>query len=152
MVKKYRVRLSAEEKKQLETLVNKGKTTAYKRRHAQILLKADEGDYGPGWKDVQIAEALDVSGSMIERLRECFVTKGLEASLTRMIPDRSHRRKIDGENEAHLIALACSDPPSGRSVWTLKLLADRMVELDYVESLSYETVRQTLKKMNSSRG
>src|SRR4030081_555803 len=103
MIKKYLVRLSAEEKKQLDTLVNKGKTTAYKRRHAQILLKADEGEYGPGWKDGQIAEALDVSGSMIERLRECFVTKGLEASLTRTIPDRSHRRKIDGENEAHLI-------------------------------------------------
>jgi transposase len=152
MVKKYRIRLSAEEIKQLETLVNKGKATAYKRRHAQILLKADEGDYGPGWKDGKIAEALDVSVSAIERLRECFVTKGLEASLTRTIADRSHHRKIDGENEAHLIALACSDPPSGRSGWTLKLLADRMVELEYVESLSYETVRQAPKKTNLSRG
>jgi transposase len=152
MVKKYRVRLSGEERTQLETLVNKGKETAHKRRHAQILLKADEGELGPGWKDGKIAEALDVSLSAIERLRECFVTKGLEAALTRAIPDRSHRRKIDGEKEAHLIALACSDPPAGRSDWTLKLLADRMVELEHVDSLSYETVRQALKKTNLSRG
>jgi len=152
MVKKYRVRLSAEERIRLEALVNKGKEAAHKRRHAQILLKADEGEFGPGWKDEQIVNALDVSLSAVESLRERLVTRGLESALSRKIPDRSHRRKIDGEVEAHLIALVCSDPPEGRASWTLRLLADRMVELEYVESLSYEAVRQALKKTNLNPG
>ena len=97
MVKKYRVRLSAEERIRLEALVNKGKEAAHKRRHAQILLKADEGEFGPGWKDEQIVNALDVSLSAVESLRERLVTRGLESALSRKIPDRSHRRKIDGD-------------------------------------------------------
>jgi len=146
LVKKYRVRLSKEEREQLENLVNKGREAAYKRRHAQILLKADEGEFGPHWKDEKIAEALDVSVSAIEHLRARLVMTGLEAALNRVIPDRSHRRKLDGEKEAQLIALTCSAPPEGRSRWTLQMLADRMVELEYVDSVSYEAVRQVLKK------
>jgi hypothetical protein len=152
MVKKYKVRLSKEERVQLETLVNRGKEAAHKRRHAQILLKADEGEFGPGWTDEKIVEALDVGLSAIARLRECLVTAGLEAALTRAKPDRSHRRKIDGETEAHLIALACSTPPEGRAKWTLTLLAGKMVELSYVESVSHEAVRQALKKTKLNHG
>ena len=152
MVKKYRVSLSAAERADLETLVNKGKVAAHKRRHAQLLLKADEGEFGPSWTDEKIVEAFGVSRSAVEKLREQLVTRGLDAALTRAVPDRSRSRKIDGEVEAHLIALVCNDPPEGRAKWTLKLLADRMVELDYVDSLSSETVRRTLKKTNLSHG
>jgi Homeodomain-like domain len=152
MTKKYRVSLSATERASLETLINKGKEAAHKRRHAQILLKADEGEFGPCWTDERIVEAHDVSRSAVEKLRERLVTRGLEAALTRATPDRSHKKKIDGELEAHLIALVCNDPPEGRVKWTLQLLADRMVELKYVETVSYETVRQTLKKTNLNLG
>jgi len=146
MTKKYRVRLSKEERNELESLVKKGKEAACKRIHAQILLKADEGEAGPCWKDEEIVKALDVSVSTVERLRERVVTQGLESALNRVPVDRSARRKLDGEQEAHLIALACSEPPEGRARWTLKLLADRMIEMKYVGSLSDETVRRALKK------
>lgn len=148
MTKKYRVRLSEEERNELEGLVKKGKEAACKRMHAQILLKADEGELGPCWKDEEIVKALDVSVSTVERLRERLVTQGLASALNRAPVDRSARRKLDGEQEAHLIALACSEPPEGRARWTLELLANRMVELKYVESLSDESVRRVLKKTN----
>jgi transposase len=148
MTKKYKVRLSEEERNELERLVKKGKEAASKRMHAQILLRADEGGSGPGWKDEEIVKALDVSVSTVERLRERLVTQGLESALNRAPVDRSARRKLDGEQEAHLIALACSEQPEGRARWTLKLLAARMVELNYVGSLSDETVRRVLKKTN----
>ena len=146
MKKKYRVRLSKEERAGLESLVKKGKASASKRIHAQIILKADEGEFGEGWKDEEIAKALDVSARMAERLRERLVTEGLESALNRKPVDRSGYRKLNGEQEAHVIALACSEPPAGRARWTLRLLADRLVELEYVDAVSYETVRRVLKK------
>lgn len=148
MTKKYRVRLSVEERAVLESIVKKGREAASKRMHAQILLKADEGEFGESWKDEDIAKALDVTVRTVERVRIRLVTQGIESALNRVPVDRSVHRKLDGEQEAHLIALVCGEAPEGRARWTLRLLADRMVELEYVDSLSYETVRRTLKKMN----
>ena len=150
-MKKYIVKLEKEERKDLKDLVNKGKATARKRLHARILLKADEGDSGEKWIDEDIAKAFDVNIRTVERIRERFVTEGLEASLNRRV-QKNRKRKIDGETEAHLVRLACSKSPEGRAKWTLRLLADKMVELNYVESLSHEGVRQSLKKMNLSLG
>lgn len=147
MAKKYVVRLEAEERDRLRGLLSAGRVAAYKRRHAGILLKADQGPDGPGWTDVRIAEALDVSVRNIESLRQRLVEDGLEACLVRKKPPRPPReRKLDGEQEARLIAVSCSAPPAGRERWTLRLLADRLVELEVVDSISHETVRQTLKK------
>lgn len=150
--KKYIVRLSAEERAELETLVKTGKAAAYKRLHAQVLLLADVGEGGPGWKDEPISQACGMSTRTVERVRQRLVEQGFEAAVNRT-PKRAHRaRKLDGEGEAHLVALMCSDPPEGRTRWTLHLLADRLVELKQVESISPECVRQTLKKTNLSPG
>jgi hypothetical protein len=148
MNKKYRVRLSSEERKHLEKLVRQGKAHARKLLYARILLKADEG--GPAWTDERIADALEVSVATVARERRRFCEEGLEVALLPKKPGRPRRRVLDGRAEAYLIALACSNPPEGREHWPLRLLADRMVELGYVESLSYETVRRTLKKTPSS--
>jgi transposase len=148
-MKKYRVTLTAEERKDLEHLISRGKGAARKLLHARILLKADEA---VGWDDERISEALDVSLSTIGRVRQRFVEEGVEAALERKAPNRVYQRRLDGEQEAHLVALVCSPPPEDRGRWTLKLLAEKMVELDYVESVAPETVRQTLKKMNLSPG
>jgi transposase len=148
MNKKYRVRLTDEERKHLEKLVRKGKAHARKLLYARILLKADED--GPAWTDERIAEAFEVSVATVARERRRYCEEGLEVALLPKKPGRPRRRVLDGRAEAHLIALACSDPPEGREHWPLRLLADRMVELGYVESLSYETVRRTLKKTNLS--
>jgi len=142
------VRLSEEERGDLDSLVRKGKEAAYKRLHAQILLKADVSALGDAWQDSQISEALGVSIRTVERVRTRLVEQGLTAALERAKPSRVRSRVIDGENEAHLIALACSDAPEGHSRWTLRLLGQKMVELGYVDSVSYETIRQTLKKTN----
>ena len=150
--KKYIVALEQEERKELESLTNKGKAPAYRINHARILLKADINQEKGGLKDQEISEALDISVSTIERVRQRFVEESLESALSRRTPLEARPRLLDGEKEAYLIAIACSKPPEGQAVWTLRLLADRMVELGYVESLSYETVRQTLKKTNSSLG
>jgi transposase len=114
--------------------------------HARIVLKADESESGPGWKDEQIKEALEVSISTIERIRRELVEEGLDVALSRRAGSGYRDPKIDGEKEAHLIALACSAPPGGQAKWTLRLLAEKMVELEYVDEVSYETVRKTLKK------
>jgi transposase len=152
MPKKYRVTLTAEEREELERVLSRGKADVRCLKHAQILLKADETEGGPGWSDERIAEAFDAGVATIERVRQRFVEEGLHAALrTYRTGTRLYERKLDGAQEAHLIALACSAPPEGRSRWTLRLLARRMVELAYVDTLSYETVRQTLKKMRSSR-
>ena len=144
MPKKYRVTLTGEE---LESLLTRGKADVRCLKHAQILLMADEADDGPGWSDECIAEAFHAGVATIERLRQRFVEEGLQAALrTYRTGTRTYERKLDGAQEAHLIALACSAPPEGRARWTLRLLAQRMVELAYVDTLSYETVRQTLKK------
>jgi transposase len=152
-MKKYRVQLSREQRQHLEQEVKTGKGPARQLMHARILLKADEGAYGPGWSDEQIGEALEASMSTIERVRRRFVEQGLEDAITRRPqPERPHKRKIDGEQEAHLIALCCSEVPTGHEHWTMRLLADKMVELGYVEQVSHKTVWETLKKMHSSRG
>jgi transposase len=121
---------------------------AHKRLHAEILLKADISDLGEKWQDKQIAVAFGISTRTVERVRERLVQEGLESSLNRAKPVQARKRKIDGENEAHLIALMCGDAPEGRSRRTLRLLGQRMVELIYVESVAHETIRQALKKMN----
>jgi transposase len=148
LAKKYRVRLTEEERSYLDRLIHKGKVSAHQRLHAEILLKADSSDLGAHWTDQQISDAFGVSIRTIERVRERLVHEGLEPALNRAPPTRVRSRVIDGENEAHLIALACGDAPEGRSRWTLRLLGQRMVELGYVESVSHETIRQALKKMN----
>ena len=119
---------------------------------ARILLKADRSDSGPGWTDAAIAGALDVGLSTVARVRQRYGEAGLTAALARKGPDRVYERKLDGAGEAHLIALTCGAPPAGRTRWTLKLLADRLVALEVVEAISYETVRRTLKQTTSSPG
>ncbi|MBU0653951.1 MAG: helix-turn-helix domain-containing protein [Gammaproteobacteria bacterium] len=146
MAKKYIVRLDSHERGQLEQLVKVGKAAAYKRQHAQILLKADIGPEGPGWGDIDISEAFDVSTRTVERVRQRLVEGGLEAALCRAKQERYRTPRLDGEGEAHLVTLACSEPPEGYARWTLRLLADRLVELEVVEAISHETVRQVLKK------
>jgi len=146
--KKYIVKLTPDEREELETLISSGKSSARKLTRARILLKADEG-----WIDKAISEALDVGTATVERVRKRFVETGLEA-INRRKPRRQYERKIDGNAEAYLIALACSAPPKGRKRWTLRLLADKLVTLEEVdiESVSHETVRQVLKKTNLSLG
>jgi len=152
-VKKYKVTLDAEERAYLLGLIAAGKASALKLARARILLKADAGPEGPAWPDASIAEAVEVDVTTVERVRQRFVEEGLEAALDRKKQARpSRERKLDGAAEARLVAPACSDPPRGRAAWTLQLLADKLVELRVVESISDETVRQVLKKTNSSRG
>ncbi len=151
-MKKYIVKLSKQERKELQELLSKGKSSARKITHARVLLKADESEGESGWKDEQISEALEVSLSTIHRIRQRFVEDGTEAALSRRPGSGYRDPKVDGEKEAHLIALACSKPPEGRDRWTLRLLSQKMVELEYIESLSYEGVRQTLKKTSLSLG
>ena len=152
-MKKYKVTLTAEERQQLHDLVNTGKAAAKKLTHARILLKADAAPGGPAWLDPRIADALEVSVATVERVRQRFVEQGLDAALSRKPRERPARQpKLDGRGEARLIALACSAPPQGRKEWTMKLLADRLVELEVVDTISDETVRRVLKKTRSSRG
>ena len=149
MNKKYIVRLTPEERKELEDLVRKGQTKAYRIKHANILLKADAD--GPAWTDEEIAEAFCCHIRTVEAVRRRFVFQGIEAALNRKkraMPPRE--RILDGEKEARLIALSCSQPPEGRSRWTLELLADKMVELRIVDQISYQTVRRALKKTSSN--
>jgi len=150
-MKKYLVELTSEERRQLEGLVKKGKVAGYKIRHAQMLLKADQGKQGPGWHDRQIAEAFGAHLATVERLRKRLVEEGLQAALERH-KRQNYTRKLDGDAEARLIAIACSKAPEGRNEWTLRLLADRLVELSVVDSISHMTVSRTLKKTNSSLG
>jgi hypothetical protein len=151
--KKYLVTLTADERERLAGLLSAGKRSALTLARARILLKADQADGGPAWPDDRIAEALDCGVRTVERVRQRFVERGLEAALGRKPQDRpSRERKLDGRAEARLIALACSAPPDGRAAWTLQLLADKLVELRVVDSVCDETVRRALKKTRSSRG
>ena len=152
MKKKYIVTLTGAERRMLQEMLSRGKAAARKLMHARILLKADAGPDGPGWDDDTIAQGLEVGRATVERVRKEFVEEGTEAALTRRRPRRQYERTLDGDGEAHLVALACQKPPEGRSRRTLRLLADRMVQLEYVEQVSYQTVRRTLKKTNSSLG
>ena len=149
---KYVVRLSSEERLSLETLVKTGKRAADTRLRAQILLKADVGEGGPGWTDARIAEAFDVGLSSVHRQRQRLVEEGLEKALARKPSRQTRPHKLDGEKEARLIAVACAKAPEGYARWTMQLLADRLVELKLVDAISDETVRRTLKKTNSSLG
>ena len=144
--KKYRVRLSAEEQEELKGLVSRGRAAAYKQTHARILLLVDEAQEGGAMKDEDIARALKVGSATVERVRRRGVEEGVEAALGRRQQVNRRPRKLDGEGEAHLVAMACSQPPEGRAGWTLQLLADRLVGCEIVDSISAETVRQTLKK------
>jgi transposase len=151
-MKIYRVKLTPDERAQLVELLSKGKAAARTLTHARILLKADEGEAGPRLSDEAIAEALDVNRSTVERVRIRCIEEGFEAALRPRPSRQLHPRKLDGAQEAHLVALVCSPAPKGRARWSLRLLADKVVELEIVDAISYETVRQTLKKTNSSRG
>jgi transposase len=151
-MKVYRVKLTPDERAQLVESLSKGKAAARTLTHARILLKADEGEAGPRLSDEAIAEALDVNRSTVERVRIRCIEEGFEAALRPRPSRQLHPRKLDGAQEAHLVALVCSPAPKGRARWSLRLLADKVVELEIVDAISYETVRQTLKKTNSSRG
>ena len=150
MVKRYRVRLAEEEQQGLRSLVSRGRAAAYRQTHARILLLCDENQADGAMKDEEIARALKVGTATVERVRRRCVEEGLEAALGRRQQLNRRQRKLDGAGEAHLIALTCSQPPEGRAGWTLRLLADQLVECEIVDSISTETVRQTLKKTNSS--
>jgi len=147
-MKKYKVTLTKEEIDELKSMTQKGKRSARVLKNALILLNVDEGEYGPGKTDQDVAEVLQVTTRTLENIRKRFVEEGFEAALGGKPRHRSYDRKMDGEAEAHLIALSCSEPPEGFSRWSLRLLADKMVALDYVDSLSHETVRRVLKKTN----
>jgi transposase len=151
-MKKYVVTLSSEEREQLTAVVRKGKTAARKRLHAQLLLQADSGAEGPAWTDEAIRAAFAVHRTTVANVRQRCVEEGLQAALQRRAPRRQYQRKLDGEQEAHLIAVACGVPPEGQKRWTLRLLANKLVELEVVDSIARETVRQTLKKTRSSPG
>src|SRR6266498_1056695 len=140
--KRHTVRLSEEERARLHTLIGQGVAPARALTHARILLKANQGEAGPGWTDAAIGAALEVNPATVARVRMRYVAEGLEAAVWRKAPEREYPRRLDGEQEAYLAALACSAPPEGRKRWTLQL----------VESVSYETVRQALKQTASSRG
>lgn len=152
MEKRYRVTLTEAEQVDLRKLVSVGKSAARKLLRARILLLADQSEGGPSKSDPEIVEALDCGRATVERVRKQFVEEGLDDALVPKPSLRVFERKLDGQAEAHLIALACGAPPEGRSRWTLRLLSDRLVALEHVESISYETVRRTLKKTNSSLG
>ena len=149
--KKYIVTLTEEEQQQLQNLTKKGKIAAYKMNYARILLLADTNADDGGWKDESISKALGISVATIERVRKRLVEGGLCAALNRKNPP-PRPLILDGETEAHLIALTCSKAPKGQERWTLRMLAEKMVALGYVETISYETVRQTLKKMKLNLG
>ena len=152
LVKKYIVRLSTEERQQLETLIRKGKGPARRLLKARILLKADVSDAGPGWSDSRIIAALDTSPSMLYRVRKQLLEEGFEAVLSRkQRATPAVARIFDGEKEARLIALACSKPPKGRARWTLRLLENKVVELGIVDRASDTTIHRTLKKTVSNR-
>ena len=152
MTRKYVVRLTEEERSVLKVLVSSGKASARKITHARILLLADENSESGKNTDESIIKALQVGLSTVARVRRRLVEEGLESALNRQVQKNRRARKLDGEGEAFLIAVACSQAPEGRTAWTLKLLADRLIECEIVDSISTEAVRQTLKKTRSSHG
>ena len=153
MAKRYVVRLTDEERTQLKKLLAKKHLAAQKRKRAQILLKADAGEKGPRWVDTRIAEAFDVGVVTVENVRKRCVLEGLEAVIERKKRSRPSRtRVLDGKKEARLVALCCSKAPTGHARWTLRMLADELVEFNIVDTVSYETVRTVLKQLNCSLG
>jgi transposase len=152
MNQKYIVKLTDGDREQLQALLAAGSERARTLTRARILLKSDMSEAGARWSYAQICEAFDVTEVTISKVRKAYVEQGLEAAIRRKKPDREYVQRLDGKAEAHLVALACSEPPTGQEHWTLRLLQERLVALQVVESVSHETVRQTLKKMNLSLG
>ncbi len=152
-MKKYIVSLTREERSTLKRLLTSGRGSGRMFTRVRILLKADQSAEGPAWPDEKISDAFDITVQTIEKVRKQLVEEGFEAVLSRReYTQKVSRKKIDGDVEAHLIALCCSNPPEGRVRWTLRLLADKVVELGYVDNISHEAVRQTLKKTNLNLG
>ncbi len=151
MHKRYPVLLTEAARDHLKRLIAAGTAPARQLTHARILLKADQSPEGPGWVDERIAEAVEVSQPTVARVRRQSVEEGVEAALHRRAPRREYHRKLDGEQEARLVLLACSQPPAGAARWSLRLLADKLVELAVIDTVSYQTVRRVLKKTRSSR-
>lgn len=150
---KYSVKLTGEQRKRLEDLVSQGEAPARKIMHAQILLKSDKGEQGPRWSDQQLRAAFGLGETVIKRVRKRYVENGLEDALERRRqPKRPEKQRIDGKQEAQIIALLCTERPEGQERWTLRALTDRIMELEIVEQVSYETVRTVLKKTNLSLG
>lgn len=152
MQKNYPVVLNDTQRAELQHVIAAGSAPARHLAHARILLKADQSPDGPAWVDDAIADALEISQSTVSRVRKQFVEQGVAAALNRRLPRRPYTRTLDGAQEPHLIAVACTTPPAGQARWSLRLLADTLVELDVVEAVSYQTVRRVLKKTNLSRG
>lgn len=146
MKKRFVVKLTSGERDRLEGLIKRGREAAYRRRHAEVLLLVDEGEHGPCFADVVAAERTGFSRRNVEMIRERCVTEGLASALERKKRVRERSQRLDGEGEARLISLACSDAPKGQARWTLHMLADKLIELEVVESISHECVRQVLKK------
>ena len=151
-MKYYSIKLTKEEVEELNGIINKGLHTSHTFRVAYVLLNCDEGKYSDKVTNEQISKVLKVGMRTIDRVKKRFVEEGLEAVLERRATSRVYEQKIDGEVEAHLIKLCCSDPPKGYSKWSLRLLADKLVELKYVDSISHVTVRSILKKTSLSLG
>lgn len=152
MNRKYTIELSEDERQHLEKITSSGIAPARMVKRAQILLKSDSKAEGSPWKYEQISSAFGVTPVTVLNIRKSFVEKGLAATLCRKKPERQYAHALDGEEEAHLIALACSEPPEGRKVWSLRLLRGRFIQLGHVDNISHETIRTVLKKTNSSRG
>jgi hypothetical protein len=152
-MKKYTVQLDTKQRQMIETLLTGGKASARSQMHARILLKADQGTEGPGWTDERIGEALSVGRATVERVRNRWMQGGLlDALVRRPQPERPEKRKMDGELEAHLVTLACSQAEGGQKRWTMRLLADKLVQLGYVDQISHQTIWVTLKKTRSNPG
>jgi len=149
---KYKVTLTKDEHDGLMSIISKGSHSSQQFRTAYILLNSDEGEYGEKINGKHICQVLKVSARMIDRVKQRFVEEGFEACLERKPLSRTKEKKADGELEAQLIALSCSEAPEGFARWSLRLLADKMVEMEYIESISHETIRRVLKKTNSNRG
>jgi hypothetical protein len=150
---KYKVQLTSDERKVLFELIGKGRANKGKLNRARILLKADCGEQGENWTDEKIADALYVTTMTVRNTRKSLVEEGFEKTLNNIVPLKPKRKRIiQGEEEAYLVALACTQAPEGRCRWTLRLLADKMVELKYVEAVSHTTVRNVLKKTKLSLG
>ena len=152
MKKKHIVKLAEEERTYLVEKISSGVESASSLRRAWVLLKADQGEHGPAWTDERISEAYELSKTSVYQIRKRYHQRGVKGTVARKKPDRIYERCLDGEAEAHLIAITCSKAPEGYDRWSLRLLRDEMVALEYVESVSHETIRTTLKKTNSNPG
>lgn len=152
MFQKYFVKLTFDERSNLEKLISSGEAPARKLRRARILLKSDCSEGGPNWTYEAICEAFDVNTVTVTNIRKAFSEGGLEQAINRKKPEREYEHRLDGHAEAHLVAMVCGEVPNGYDRWTLRLLQERFVKLQIVESVSHETIRATLKKMNLSLG